>query len=847
MSFDLKGMYELLPAVDRIRDVEQGEPLKALLTVIAEQVAVLEQDLAQSYDDHFIETCADWVVPYIGDLIGYRALRGEVPGIRSPRAEVANTIGYRRRKGTVVALEQLTRDVTGWHAHVVEFFQRLATTQYMNHLRPDNRSPYIGGLTRDILKGDLSRIERPLWEPLERLNTPFDTLAHTLDVRRIPPRRGRYNIPNIGIFVWRLNSYPLTDAQPFKLDDRRYFFSPLGNDTPLFTLPETLEEFSGLSTRMNVPEPISRRVLGFNSEIGISSISLGNPCTIIMPGAHGLTSGDMVTISGISDGTFSPTINATYHATVTSPASFTVPVECTKIPTSVSSATVVSAGYFGDYYGAGKSILLTVMKDFQETPVTSDQITVCDLSDSANGAWAHQPLKKIAIDPVLGRIAFPSNPDLPAVSPADVRVTFHCGFSADMGGGEYDRSATIPADFVETADGTNVTWQIGVSGTSAPIKDELVATLAEAVKTWNGLAAGAVGVIVIMDSGSYDLKGMSDIAIPDGSKLLIIAAGWPQVTDATTGQKQRVRGQFNAFRCRPHLRENIQVKGVPASAKNPGKLFLNGLLIEGSLTVTDRIQSLSVSHSTLVPGLGLSPEGFPKSPGAPSLVVTSSDPNLPSDVSIVIDSSIVGGIRVDTSVSTSVTNSIVDATSPLGVAFSGAVGQLAGGLLQVENSTLIGKVHTTLMELATNTIFFARLTAPDSWLAPVWSEQHQAGCVRFSYVPPGSRTPRRYRCQPANDADAARVSPQFGSLHYGAPDYAQLSRRCPPEIVNGADDESEMGAYHHLFEPQRITNLGVRLNEYLRFGLEAGIFFEPHLPGRVTPDPSATDTQPTPR
>ncbi len=767
MSFDLNRMYELLPAIDRIRDVEQGEPLKALLKVIAEQVAVIEEDLARSYDDHFIETCTDWVVPYIGDLIRYRALRSEVPGIRSPRAEVANTIGYRRRKGTAVALEQLARDVTGWHAQVVEFFQRLATTQYMNHLRPDNRSPYLGGLTRNILTGDLVRkeLERPLWEPLEHLNTPFDSLSHTLDVRRIPPRRGRYNIPNIGIFLWRLNSYPLTDAQPFRLDNLRYFFSPLGNDTPLFTRPETQQEFSGLSTRMNVPDPISRRTLN---------------------------------------------------------------------------------EYLLDYYGDGKSILLKT----RAGNIDRAQITVCDLSDTASGAWAHQPLKKIAIDPVLGRIAFPSNPDLPAVSPADVRVSFHYGFSADMGGGEYDRSATIPADFVETRDGANVAWQIAVSGTATPIPDELVATLAEAVQAWNKRVAGTVGivgVIAIMDSGSYDLKGMSDILIPEGSELLIIAAGRPQGTHATTGQNQRVRGQFNAIGCRPDLQGNIQVRGVPATAKNPGKLFLNGLLIEGSLIVTDRIQSLSVSHSTLVPGLGFSPEGLAKSPGVPSLRVTSPDPEVRLDVNIVINSSIIGGIRVDTGVSTSVINSIVDATSPVGVAFSGADGQSAGGTFHVKNSTLIGKVHTTLMELATNTIFFARLASQDKWPGPVLCEQHQAGCLRFSYVPPRSRTPSRYRCQPAIASDATSASPQFSSLHYGEPAYAQLSRRCPPEIFNGADDESEMGAYHDLFEPQRITNLGVRLKEYLRFGLEAGIFFEPHLPSRVSPDSSAPRRQPIPK
>ena len=72
MSFDGQRLYDLLPAVYRIRDAERGEPLKALCGVLADQIAVLEENLAQLYDDQFIETCADWVVPYIGDLIGYR-------------------------------------------------------------------------------------------------------------------------------------------------------------------------------------------------------------------------------------------------------------------------------------------------------------------------------------------------------------------------------------------------------------------------------------------------------------------------------------------------------------------------------------------------------------------------------------------------------------------------------------------------------------------------------------------------------------------------------------------------------------------------------------------------------
>ena len=139
MSFDADRLYSLLPAIYRIRDYEQGEPLKAFLTVLAEQAEVVEEDLAQLYDDQFIETCAEWVVPYIGDLIGYRRLHGVTATVSSPRAEVANTIAYRRRKGTVSVVEQLALDVTGWKARAVEFFQLLGTTQYgLNHLRPDH-------------------------------------------------------------------------------------------------------------------------------------------------------------------------------------------------------------------------------------------------------------------------------------------------------------------------------------------------------------------------------------------------------------------------------------------------------------------------------------------------------------------------------------------------------------------------------------------------------------------------------------------------------------------------------------------------------------------------------------
>ena len=50
-------------------------------------------------------------------------------------------------------------------------------------------------------------------------------------------------------------------------------------------------------------------------------------------------------------------------------------------------------------------------------------------------------------------------------------------------------------------------------------------------------------------------------------------------------------------------------------------------------------------------------------------------------------------------------------------------------------------------------------------------------------------------------------------------------RLCGVRRRSGAEDGSEMGALNFLKQPQRVDNLRASLNEFLRFGLEAGIFF----------------------
>ena len=245
MSFDRERLLQLLPQVYAVRDAEVGGPLGDLLGVLAEQIAVLEDDLEQLYDDQFIETCADWAVPYIGDLIGYRTLHDISSTAGRARAEVAHTIDLRRRKGTLSALERLARDVTGWRSSAAEYFQRLITTQYMNHVR-----------LHIAASPDLRH-----FEPLERIDTAFDRIPRSVDVRSIETRRGRHNIPNIGLFSWRLFSSPLTLSPAVRVDTRRYRIHPLGIDAPLYTRPRDIGAETDLAGPLDVPTPISRRVL----------------------------------------------------------------------------------------------------------------------------------------------------------------------------------------------------------------------------------------------------------------------------------------------------------------------------------------------------------------------------------------------------------------------------------------------------------------------------------------------------------------------------------------------------------------------------------------------------------
>jgi hypothetical protein len=299
-------LYALLPAIYRLRDAAQGEQLRALLSIIESELDLIESDMEALYESWFIETCAEWVVPYIGDLLAVRDLNAASPRTfgQERRAYVANTLFYRQRKGTMPVLEQLARDITGWGARAVESLQFVTTTQNANHLRTQAQSVLLRPLrsTERPLRSTESptaQSDDPTDPRLSLLATPFETgVSYTPQIRPSRGDRIRYNPVSVALYLWQLQSYQIEAATPRAvaapdsaidipltyaindildntfdnvygsavlardLQDYCFTFNPLGyKNLPLFNLPQTEADLTTLAQEENVPGLLTKMLL----------------------------------------------------------------------------------------------------------------------------------------------------------------------------------------------------------------------------------------------------------------------------------------------------------------------------------------------------------------------------------------------------------------------------------------------------------------------------------------------------------------------------------------------------------------------------------------------------------
>ncbi len=703
MSKNAIDFYELLPTLYRLQDAEQGEPLRAVLDILAAQADIIKRDMDGLWDDFFIETAKEWIIPYIGELVGNNALH-EIGHGR--RADVAKTIYYRRRKGTLPMLEELARDITGWGAHTVNAFENLSWTQHVNHLRfdsapnPNARHPNAISRVGTVNLRDMDGIDR--------LDTAFDSLSHFVDVRPAGRMNGRHNIRKTSFFLWRLQQFPITaPARRSGTFSDGFSFSVLGNPAPLFVNPEREAAESELATELHVAAPIRPTHFYFNLE---------------------------------------------------------------------------------DYYGADKSFAIYRGAATEENMILASEILCKDLS-----TWRHPPAGRTAVDVRLGRIAF-----APGETPAKLSVYYNYGFSAKMGGGAYDRRLSLAK-----LDDSAAEFAVE-KGTAIP-------TLQEAIRQWTD-AGKPNAILRIMDNEVYG--GPLLIEMPAGGRLAIVAKN---------GARPNIRPVGTWFIYAP---------------ADDAHVTLNGLLIEGRLTLCGDLKLL-IEHCSLTPGRRLRDDGTPIHPDLDSIAATTilptpEDPDRTpcadsSDLAVTLADSISGPIRMMANCEgLTAKRSVIIAPSVSGVSQPAIAGNDAGVQpappTSLEQCTIWGEVFVQSLE-SSDTIFNDRVQVV----------RLQEGCVRFSYLPPDSVTPRRYRCQPdlaltqsdkKDEIDiAGRLRPTYTSTHYGDPGFAQLGWRIPEEIFTGAENGAEMGAFNHLLQPQRLANLRLRLQEYLPFGLEAGVIF----------------------
>jgi hypothetical protein len=736
MSTTPSPIYSLLPAVFRNRDVAQGGPLQALFAVLESQYGLVQDNLAQLYDDQFIETCAPWVIPYLGQLIGYNTVFTAALTSPDSRAEVANTIGYRRRKGTLVALEQITHDVSGRSTMAVEEFRNLATTVSMRDVRVTQFA------TASIRTG----------ADLEDLNGPFTGLSRTIDVRNISPRSriaqspdtapldialhgpGRFNIPQVSVWMWRWQSFAVSQAPAFSLGNGGYYFSSLGGPIPLFQPATSLTAFASLVQEADVPEPISLQRFSANLD--------------------GFYSGSM---NLIADG----------------------------------------------------------------KPVPVGQITCANLGEALDGSVCAVPKGMIAIDPQIGRIQYGPGVALPK----ELQVSYNYGAPALMGGGYYDRTTNI------TEPGTQPGIEFVNSSNlfEAIVGSAKYPTLHAAVAAWNKLPKNSAGTIILPNFDSYaiDLTGTNAIQIPAESQLLIASASFTSAAGAPpewTNSCVTLRGNIEVHA--PTIPVDSDGVSLPA-----GSLLFSGLWISGQLIFSGDEACVQLADCTLVPGISLTAKGDAAHPEEPSITGSA------IDITLVLNRVISGPITLPPTCTARICSSIVDAGTPYCPAIAGLDLASPGPALHIEDSTVIGRVWAQAIQLASNTIFWAKMGCLDPWAAPVIANRVQIGCVRFSWFPANSILPKQYLCLASPTASGQVIEPTFITLRFGSPGYCLLSGDVPLAIWKGADNGSQMGVYYQMQETEAVTNIQIRSAEYLPANLQCGVF--------LIPSSSVVETVPT--
>jgi len=777
-------LFERLPEIYRTRDAEQAPPdqLRAYLAAIEHVFGALHENVGRLYEDFFIDTCEEWVIPYLADLLGTSHLKGDP---RTLRADVADTIALRRRKGTLGAIERLAVNLTGWACRAVELRENLGWSQHLNHQRPDagGKPPYSAtSLTRfDVPRGGTAPLRDPA--ALALLGTPFDTFAYTADVKPALYDTRHINLPNLAVFLWRLAAYRLQPGMPLAK-----------GVTDLGPQPAGLARFA---LRFDL-HPLDLPVRLFNTS---------------RPGfRRAETSGGIVAPLTEADAVPGPILDA--RLTSDSPAGHPEAYVAVDFFNELASPP---AGF--DLGDVGLHLFLPQSLEpllIPQPPQTEWRWIFRGDNLCAWETGLRRPLRygEIIVDPDIGRMLIGMNstsqcdlfitPDGPGYI-SNIYVSYTYGVVGPVGAHPVTRVFPVPSTSFELR-------KVGAVPGGVSLQSAL-----------DGLDAVTQPVVIeIHDSLVHriDLAALAGTAVDGGVSLRLAQS--LTIRAAGDHRPSILLAQSLAFR---------PVSAAAATTETP-TVRLEGLYLAPDGTVPfpsgaallgrAAVARLEIIGCTLMPG-GQALRDGSRADGVVGLHLENSygfaDPNdvktfLPTP-DIVIQRSITGSLAVDERYHLDIKDSIIDAPPPGTTDASGAVIAIGaatnpadpnswGARLDFDGLTCFGAVRVAEVG-GLGGIFTGRFAVLDN----------QHGCIKWSWFNgDGDRLPPNHFCL---DRHEARLV--FTSQWFNDPAYAQIARESDPRIRTLGPDDDAMGAFGFLLEAHKWTNLQVRLREFMPIGV----------------------------
>jgi hypothetical protein len=837
------NLYKRLPEIYRIKDEDlpknylyADQPvaalqLKSYLAPVEEMFGAIDENIESLYHDLFIETCDEWVIPYIADLLGTTHLSGDAWTLR---ADVADTIALRRRKGTLGAIELLTFILTKWGVHCIELRENLVWNQHLNHQRPDEGGapPYSlpKVLRQTPIRGGTVNLRDP--SLISLLETPFDSFAHVADVKPHDIGQIRYNLPNLAIYLWRLKDYRLRVTKP---------------------LTRRVAQATGAPfvVRVNVnPVPINNLSAPY---VKAANTPAGQPVKLFNTNRFDLFNQTRKGTNKLDLSAITPRISSVDHVPAPIPVERISDFDIAEAyddslasPVPQPFETFAEAGFTAPH----EYVSVETYDEMQTNLMTLDVSDVgfqLHIPESIfpNEAWLHRRLPRfwtirgenlcawetnlqpvlqsgeIAIDPVRGRVLIGAASQARADALVnDLLLTFTYGAVGEVGAHPISYPA-LPKELDQAQTPSVVFKSVNLRVNPNGLRDALVGISTRTAPT----------VIEITDSRTHSLN-LNDAAlngdVVNESGFVSLKLNAPLVIRAADNQRPIIE------LARPFAFRPTNVTGVnPAQQKQFDAVMetifvrLEGLYLARNLGYAANLPLLSRAALNKIEILNctLDPGGFAKFDGTRSPLLPAirffepygfadadDECEFKQTPEIVIQRSICGAIYTDKGYRLCLTDSIVDAGQGVentadSLAISGATDAVNGYAADtiIRNVTILGRTRTATIT-GSGGIFVHALEA----------ENQQIGCLKYSYFADDAvnRLPPNHAC--INGKNAKLI---FTSEFCGDAAYCQISLQSDRRILEEGVNNDQMGAFNFLGEAHKWRNLQIRFREFMPVGV----------------------------